>query len=343
MRFDYAVGNPPFFDMEESKIKPIYNHLMENSYRVSDTAILITPARFLFNTGKTSKKWNQKMLEDPHLRVLLYDAKAANVFQDIDMNGGIVITERNLKETYSPITVFTPYSQLNGIIEKVTAKTPAGSFLDSIVSNRAEYRVSPAFYEDFPFAPERVGKKNSTIVSSNFFEAIPECIAPDPADSSHAECIALHGRAGYKRRSLHYINRKYIQDNPFTDAYNVALPKANGRGRFGEILAKTEILEPGVGTTDTFISIGMFHTAVEAENLQKYIKTKFFRALLGAKKVTQDNPRAVFTLIPIQDFTSESDIDWTVGISVIDEQLYMRYGLSEAEKAFVISAIDSMI
>lgn len=342
MRFDYVVGNPPFFSMEESKIKPIYNHLMEDAYRVSNTAIFITPARFLFDTGKTSKKWNRKMLEDPHLRVLLYEAKAANIFRDIDMNGGVVITERNLKESYSPITVFTQYSQLNTIIEKVTERTPTGSFLDSIVSNRAEYRVSPAFYEDFPFAPERVGKKNSTIVSSNFFEAIPECIAPDPVDGGHAECIALYGRAGYKCRSLHYINRKYIQDNPFTDTYNVALPKANGRGRFGEILAKTAILEPGVGTTDTFISAGMFDTWAEAENLQKYIKTRFFRALLGTKKVTQDNPRAVFTLIPLLDFTAGSDIDWTAEIDAIDEQLYTKYGFTGEEKAFVIFAVDKM-
>lgn len=55
------------------------------------------------------------------------------------------------------------------------------------------------------------------------------------------------------------------------------------------------------------------------------------RALLGVKKVTQDNPKGVWNMVPIQDFTEKSDIDWSVSIANIDKQFYKKYGLSEEE------------
>lgn len=122
----------------------------------------------------------------------------------------------------------------------------------------------------------------------------------------------------------------------------MACPKSNGSGHFGEILSSTEILEPNEGATDTFISIGIFDTLNEARNLQKYIKTKFFRALLGAKKVTQDNPKNVWSMIPLQDFTPSSDIDWSKSIHEIDLQLYKKYGLNQEEIDFIEKNVKEM-
>ena len=33
--------------------------------------------------------------------------------------------------------------------------------------------------------------------------------------------------------------------------------------------------------------------------------------------------------VPMQNFTDNSDIDWSKSISEIDQQLYRKYGLSE--------------
>ena len=136
---------------------------------------------------------------------------------------------------------------------------------------------------------------------------------------------------------------KYVHPNEFLYGYNVASPKSNGNGIFGEALTATEILAPYEGATDTFISIGSFKTRKEAENLQKYIKTKFFRALLGVKKVTQDNPKSVWNMIPIQNFTSSSDIDWSKSITDIDRQLYTKYGLDDKEIAFIETHVKEMV
>ena len=67
----------------------------------------------------------------------------------------------------------------------------------------------------------------------------------------------------------------------------------------------------------------------------KYYKTKFFRALLGVKKVTQHCPPVVWEIIPLQDITDASDIDWSKPISDIDQQLYRKYGLSKEEIDFI--------
>ena len=44
----------------------------------------------------------------------------------------------------------------------------------------------------------------------------------------------------------------------------------------------------------------------------------------------------------MQDFTEESDIDWSRSVAEIDSQLYAKYGLSEEEIAFIESMIKPM-
>ena len=75
---------------------------------------------------------------------------------------------------------------------------------------------------------------------------------------------------------------------------------------------------------------------------QKYLKTKFARALLGVLKATQNGSKPVFKMIPLQDFTPSSDIDWSASIAEIDRQLYRKYNLSEEEIAFIENHVKEM-
>lgn len=60
--FDFCIGNPPYqIQQKSTRDKPIYNNFMEASYKISDSSVLITPGRFLFNAGATPKDWNEKM------------------------------------------------------------------------------------------------------------------------------------------------------------------------------------------------------------------------------------------------------------------------------------------
>ena len=86
----------------------------------------------------------------------------------------------------------------------------------------------------------------------------------------------------------------------------------------------------------------MFSTISEAEALLKYVKTKFARTMLGILKVTQDNPQSTWKYVPLQDFTSSSDIDWSQSIDDIDQQLYRKYGLNDEEIAFIEEKVQRM-
>lgn len=44
----------------------------------------------------------------------------------------------------------------------------------------------------------------------------------------------------------------------------------------------------------------------------------------------------------MQDFTAESDIDWTLSVAEIDRQLYSKYGLEENEIAFIEEKVRAM-
>lgn len=108
------------------------------------------------------------------------------------------------------------------------------------------------------------------------------------------------------------------------------------------LIGKPEIARKDEGGTDTFISIGSFDSEEEASNAIKYIKGKFSRAMLGVKKVTQDNPRATWSYVPLQDFTSNSDIDWSKSVAEIDQQLYKKYDLSAEEIEFIETHVKEM-
>ena len=99
---------------------------------------------------------------------------------------------------------------------------------------------------------------------------------------------------------------------------------------------------PNDTTTPTFISIGKFDTLMEAQNVDKYIKTKFARSLLGVLKITQHIIPSKWKYVPIQDFTSSSDIDWSQSIADIDKQLYKKYNLTPEEIDFIETHVKEM-
>lgn len=342
VKFDFVVGNPPYQEETENngRQNPVYNKFMEETYKIADCVELITPARFLFNAGQTPKAWNEKMLNDEHFKVLHYEADAAKIFPTTDIKGGVAITLRNATKKYGAIKVFTAHQELNAIVMKVLTGHKDAQYLDSIISSRGCYRTTKLFFRDFPYASSRLGAGTGNMMASNFFEKIPEvCVSEKPDDGN--DYIRILSRIDNKR-AFCYIQRCYVQSNEYIDSFNVASPKSNGNGIFGEVLTSTEILSPNEGATDTFINIGSFQTLFEAESMQKYIKTKFLRTLLGIKKVTQDNPKSVWSLIPLQDFTPNSDIDWSLPVPEIDQQLYKKYGLSEEEINFIETHVKEM-
>ena len=73
------------------------------------------------------------------------------------------------------------------------------------------------------------------------------------------------------------------------------------------------------------------------------METSFFRFLLFLGHGTMQVNQKVFSLIPLQNFTSSSDIDWSQTIEAIDKQLYAKYNLSVDEVAFIKRMIKPIV
>lgn len=343
MKFDYIIGNPPYQEeVEGSSDKPIYNYFMDAVYGLSDKVELITPARFLFNAGKTPKAWNKKMLADKHLKVLLYQQDSDQVFPNTDINGGVTITYRDTQQDFGAIEVFTTFEELRSIQEKVRPFLKDGSITDiMILQNRFNLEK---LYSDFPecLAIISSGGRERRIVSSSF-EKLP--IFRDERGSE--EDIKILGVVAAKRQ-YRWVSSKYIEDNGNLHKWKVFVSKSNGAsGTLSEqaarIISKPVLGLPGEGITQTFISVGAFETEDEAQAALKYIKSKFARALLGILKITQDNPPERWRFVPIPGFSPLSGIDWTKSSSEIDQQLYAKYGLDEREIQFIETHVKEMV
>ena len=345
MKFDYCIGNPPYqadIQNEGDRANPLYDKFMDAAFEIADNVELIHPARFLFNAGQTSKAWNEKMLQDPHFKVLYHEIDSSVVFPNTDIKGGVAISYRNPKRNYGAIGTFTSYPELNGITQKVNSMTPHGEYIDTITSSRGMYRFSDVFYTDYPNAKDLVGKGSGNMVVSNAFEKMPDVFTTD----EKPESLKILGRVG-SNRTFRYVNKKYIIPNEYLSSWNVLVPEANGTGAIGEVLStpligEPLIGEPLIGVTDTFISIGTFETENKAVAALKYIKSRFARTMLGVNKVTQHNPKSTWKNVPLQDFSSKSDIDWSQSVAEIDRQLYKKYGLSEEEIQFIETHVKEM-
>lgn len=200
---------------------------------------------------------------------------------------------------------------------------------------RGIFRFSAKFLTDNPkIASELAGKGTGTKIVSKEFETMPKVfLEKRPAKGNYIELI---GRFDGERVSR-FIRRDWLEACEYLDCYKVFVPEANGTGAIGEVLST-----PLIGSTDTFISVGRFSASCEAENCMKYIKTKFARTMLGILKATQHNTKATWRYVPLQDFSSKSDIDWSRPVSEIDTQLYAKYGITKPEQKFIESMIKPM-
>lgn len=337
-KFDFVIGNPPY--QEEAKgtstsDDPIYHLFMEESYRVGKAVMLITPGRFLFNAGKTPKKWNEKMLNDEHLKVELYEQKSNNIFPNTDIKGGVVITYKDDSKKFGKIKNFIHIKELKDIFDKVYDENFRS--IQDIIFNQNKFDLD-VLYEDYPEYRKILGSNGKDKrLDKPIFKRL-DIFKEEGNLNDDYKILGIYDL----KRAYRFINQKYIADHENLHAYKVILPVSNGSGALGEVLSTPLIGEPLIGYTRSFISFGRFDNRNHSENLLKYIKSKFARVMLGILKITQDNTASKWEFVPMQDFTNKSDIDWSKSIPEIDRQLYAKYNLSQEEIDFIEKNVKEM-
>ena len=338
MKFDFVIGNPPYsIDVVGENgnwALPVYDKFFEASRKISKKIELITPARFLFNAGSTSKVWNNFMLNDKHFKVLKYFANSKDVFQGVTISGGVVISYIDKDIDYIPIKVFTDKPTLNDILHKVIKN--GGRSITEIIYTQNKFDIEN-IKKDFSNINNVLGSdgtdrrfETNIFAKSNLFR-----------DQKMSGDLSVLGVLDNKR-CWKYINQKYVDmQHKNINKHKVLVVRVNAIG-FGEVLTNPVVAKPFEGYTKTFIGFGAEDNQKNALHILKYIKSKFTRTMLGVLKATQQNNKATWAMVPLQDFTEKSDIDWSKSIHEIDLQLYKKYGLTQKEIDFIESHVKEM-
>lgn len=347
MRFHAVVGNPPYQSgndaSEGTRSRCVYDRFMDAAEAVSDRVEFITPARFLFDAGGTPRAWNRRKLSDPHFKVVRYDADASQVFPGTSIPGGVAVTMHDRTRTCKPVGTFIPLRTMRAITGKVTSADGFES-MDGIVDTSYSYRFTERMHQDHPDAADRLSRGHEHDLTSTVLKRLPDIFHETPPDDG-CEYVAIWGRL-HGRRACRHIRSDYVNDPGDLRKWKVLIPKSNGSPPVGTapttVIGRPMLAAPMVGHTETFMSLGRFDSREEAEALLSYVETKFARTMLGVLKTTQSNHPGTWRFVPMQNFTPDSDIDWSLPVPMIDRELYGKYHLNRHEQDFIESAVKPM-
>ncbi len=345
MKFDVIISNPPYQLSDGGgtgdSARPIYQLFIEKALALKPKYVtMIVPSRWM-KGGKGLTQFRQKMMNQTSIKYIKDFEDAKECFSGIHLDGGVCYFMLDstyngpVEYWYKPIgqeafksirflknnaseTIVRDYRQIS-IIEK--AKIEGEEKFSKIVSYRNPYGL----HADLFNAPEKYPEIS---VSRNSIE-------------SGIKVYGVKGIKGGAKRISGYIPISILKlKDSSIGKYKLFFSKAY----MTTSTVPPEIIlgVPNEACTETFLQIGGFDLLEYAKNCLNYIKTKFFRALLFYNRHSLNISKESFALIPMQDFTEKSDIDWSLPIPEIDKQLYEKYGLSQEEIDFIESMIKPM-
>ncbi len=333
MKLDAIVGNPPYQVMGGSggnNDAPIYQLFANIATRItSKYTSLIMPSRW-FAAGRENLlgEFRKRMLTCGNIVKLVAYSNGSILFRNVEIKGGVCYYLENVKEKrlckYSLIgddgvqCIETDLSQFDilireprlvGIIQKVEKKRKLeiNGTVDTIMSADTPFGI--------PSNP-----RTSTKTPFPVYEYMTEM-----------HDVLLYHIENQKRK-VEYVSSIDIKKNKHDiDKYKVFIPIAGGSGNDEKVLGDPEYAPKHSVCSQSYL-YAAFNTEKEARNFVTYVKSRFFRILVSAIKITQSAPSRVYRFVPLQDFTRP----WT------DADLYAKYNLTDEEIQFIESMIKPM-
>ncbi len=271
MKFDVIIGNPPYQLSDggaQASARPIYQIFVENAFALNPKYVsMIIPSRWMIG-GKGLDDFRQRMIDDTHFVSLNDYLNPKDCFPNNDIKGGVCFfvwdrdyngpcdiisytqtgirrSRRTLKK--EGVDIFIRDEVLVSILDKVLDRKE--NTFDTLVSSSKPY-----------------GLRAETMVDASKY-GLPEFYTEKIADG-----YEIFGLGDKMKRTWKYLPRNYPipKKSPCLDKYKVFIAEAYGCGNIGEVPST-----PGQLCTETFLEIGPFDDPLSAENVIKYIKTKF--------------------------------------------------------------------
>ena len=340
VKFGAVIGNPPYQMSDggaQASAKPIYQHFVSiGKSLASDYTCFITPSRW-FAGGKGLDNFRNQMLNDNTMKELHDFLTPEDVFPNTNNRGGVCHFINDFSKTDSEVTVVTHKD--NHIISRIKRNLLIDGvdifIRDSIAVCIIKKIFNECYYENFssmvstrkPFGIE------SNIIKTDMFK--------QSCDNLNEPIICIG-----KNKCIGYIEKKHVKSHEdWIDKWKVYVPRANNLGtELNDDNLNSFVGEPNSICTESYIVVGAgtINDKNSAINVSKYLTTKFVRFMHKQAKASQDASSKTYRFIPMEDFTSESDIDWSKSINEIDEQLFDKYGLSMEERKHIKSSIKDM-
>ena len=348
MKFDIIIGNPPYQLSDggaQASAKPIYNLFVEKAISLNPKYIsMIIPSRWMIG-GKGLDEFREKMINDKHISQLHDFLNAKDCFPNNIIMGGVCYFLRD--KDYEGECYITSYND-NGKIK--TKRYLKEEKLDIFIRNdilldiyKKVMQHKSKTFDSIVSARKPYGLEAETMLSPKKFGL------PSFSKNAIKDGYQIFGLGEKQKRTWMYLDKNYPlpKKSPCLGKYKIFIAEAYGCRAIGEIsctpvLSVPVLAYPGQLCTETFLEVGPFDDEMSASNAIKYIKTRFFRALVSIQKQTQHTTQKVYRFVPMQDFTSNSDIDWSKEIFEIDSQLQNKYKLNDEEKEFIRKNIQEM-
>lgn len=351
MNIDVVIGNPPYQEMtgQGRQGTPIYNRFMEMGMRISNIGIWITPSRW-FSGGIGLDNFRHYILGSKRISLIKNYKQAQKVFNGVDIAGGVCITN---------------ICKHSDKIKFVDGETNNNIIVDSEFIKEKEMLLDRCEAYSIIDKTKSTKYMSSIVLALNAFD-LPTNFEGNVIKTDDYDIEVLGSYNSISYANLDEINKGLDIIAKYKVLTGIINPDRGGvtNSESSNVINKPRILNPNQVCTHTYIVIAVTNDYQTADIIIKYIKTKFTRFLVLITLASMHISAKSFKFVPLQDFTENSDIDWSQPIGItstpqeiisdigkdlkdckdksIDAQLYRKYNLSEEEIAYIEKTIKPM-
>ena len=321
MQFDVIIGNPPYQLASDGGTRdmPIYNKFVDQAKKLEPRYLsMVIPSRWMA-AGLGLGDFRAEMLADERIRKLVDYPDSSEVFPGVKLMGGACYflwdrDNRGLCET-TLVRAGEAVASTRRRLDEFDILVRDSRALE--ILRKVRSRKEPSIVEVLS-ADKEFG------LTSNF------------ADYKHSPFPSAVPLYVYQRgqRLVGWIKRsKITKSSHLIDAWKVMIPAAGFESQILPTLVLSSIRRaPNPSAcTQTYLFLSASSEA-EADSMESYVASRFFRFLVWLRKVSQHATRATYSWVPQQAW----DRLWT------DEELFKKYGLTKKEIAYIEGIIRPM-